>query len=220
MINCIDVGGESSALIAGGGSDPILRIWDPRKPGKTWLLIYVRYPFMYKYVKFNPRLVLTNISGTLAPSFQFSSHTSWITACKWHSRSWFHLLSASYDGKVMLWDLRTAVFTSYFSLFLIYHIFKARTVFETVLLVFFAANWPLSFLWKYQKRKKDGLLKFFFNKKCNKILINYKYRNLARWACFFRMVVQACFPTGWILENHLFLESWCSLFASKMVCLQ
>ncbi|KAI3669956.1 hypothetical protein L6452_41470 [Arctium lappa] len=78
VINCIDVGGESSALIAGGGSDPVLRIWDPRKP------------------------------GTLAPSFQFSSHTSWITACKWHSRSWFHLLSASYDGKVMLWDLRTA----------------------------------------------------------------------------------------------------------------
>lgn len=33
VINCIDVGGESSALIAGGGSDPILRIWDPRKPG-------------------------------------------------------------------------------------------------------------------------------------------------------------------------------------------
>ncbi|KAK1433135.1 hypothetical protein QVD17_10041 [Tagetes erecta] len=78
VINCIDVGGESSALIAGGGSDPILRVWDPRKP------------------------------GTLAPSFQFSSHTSWITACKWHSKSWFHLLSASYDGKVMLWDLRTA----------------------------------------------------------------------------------------------------------------
>ncbi|KAM0033474.1 putative transcription factor WD40-like family [Helianthus debilis subsp. tardiflorus] len=78
VINCVDVGGESSALIAAGGSDPILRIWDPRKP------------------------------GTLAPSFQFSSHTSWITTCKWHSRSWFHLLSSSYDGKVMLWDLRTA----------------------------------------------------------------------------------------------------------------
>ncbi|GJS39792.1 ribosome biogenesis protein WDR12 [Tanacetum coccineum] len=77
-INCIDVGGESSALIAGGGSDPILRIWDPRKP------------------------------GTLAPSFLFQSHTSWITACKWHARSWFHLLSASHDGKLMLWDLRTA----------------------------------------------------------------------------------------------------------------
>nr|GEX15912.1 ribosome biogenesis protein WDR12 homolog [Tanacetum cinerariifolium] len=34
-INCIDVGGESSALIAGGGSDPILRdgklmLWDLR----------------------------------------------------------------------------------------------------------------------------------------------------------------------------------------------
>ncbi|RVW82788.1 Ribosome biogenesis protein WDR12-like [Vitis vinifera] len=77
-LNCLDVGGESSALIAAGGSDTTLRIWDPRKP------------------------------GTLTPVFQFSSHTSWISACKWHHKSWFHLLSASYDGKVMLWDLRTA----------------------------------------------------------------------------------------------------------------
>lgn len=78
VLNCLVVGGESSALIAAGGSDPILRIWDPRKP------------------------------GSLAPIFQFSSHSSWITAIKWHSRSMFHLVSASYDGKVMLWDLRTA----------------------------------------------------------------------------------------------------------------
>lgn len=78
VINCLDVGGESSSLIAAGGSDPILRIWDPRKP------------------------------GTLAPTFQYSSHTSWISGCKWHDNSWYHLVSASYDGKVMLWDLRTA----------------------------------------------------------------------------------------------------------------
>ncbi|XP_028764508.1 ribosome biogenesis protein WDR12 homolog [Neltuma alba] len=77
-LNCLDVGGEGSAMIAAGGSDPVLRIWDPRKP------------------------------GTSAPVFQFASHTSWISACKWHDSSWFHLLSASYDGKVMLWDLRTA----------------------------------------------------------------------------------------------------------------
>ncbi|CAI9109832.1 OLC1v1009743C2 [Oldenlandia corymbosa var. corymbosa] len=76
--NCLDVGGEGSCLLAAGGSDPILRIWDPRKP------------------------------GTLAPTFQFSSHTSWISSCKWHDKSWYHLVSASYDGKVMLWDLRTA----------------------------------------------------------------------------------------------------------------
>ncbi|XP_050227697.1 ribosome biogenesis protein WDR12 homolog [Mercurialis annua] len=77
-LNCVHVGGEGSALIAAGGSDPILRIWDPRIPGTT------------------------------APIYQFSSHKSWISACKWHDKSWFHLLSASYDGKVMLWDLRTA----------------------------------------------------------------------------------------------------------------
>ncbi|GAV65690.1 WD40 domain-containing protein/NLE domain-containing protein [Cephalotus follicularis] len=78
VLNCVDVGGEGSALIAASGSDPILRIWDPRKP------------------------------GTSAPVYQFSSHSSWITSCKWHNKSWFHLLSSSYDGKVMLWDLRTA----------------------------------------------------------------------------------------------------------------
>lgn len=77
-LNCLDIGGEASALIAAGGSDPVLRIWDPRKP------------------------------GTSAPVFQFASHTSWVSACKWHDSSLFHLLSASYDGKVMLWDLRTA----------------------------------------------------------------------------------------------------------------
>ncbi|RID73463.1 hypothetical protein BRARA_B00615, partial [Brassica rapa] len=77
-LNTVDVGGEGSALVAAGGSDPILRVWDPRKP------------------------------GTSAPVFQFSSHASWISACKWHESSWFHLLSASYDGKIMLWDLRTA----------------------------------------------------------------------------------------------------------------
>ncbi|XP_010420221.1 PREDICTED: ribosome biogenesis protein WDR12 homolog [Camelina sativa] len=77
-LNTVDVGGEGSALIAAGGSDPILRVWDPRKP------------------------------GTSAPIFQFSSHSSWISACKWHRSSWYHLLSASYDGKIMLWDLRTA----------------------------------------------------------------------------------------------------------------
>ncbi|KNA05180.1 hypothetical protein SOVF_192760 [Spinacia oleracea] len=78
VLNCIDVGGESSALVSAGGSDGTLRIWDPRRP------------------------------GTLAPVYQFSSHTNWISACKWHKKSWFHLVSSSYDGKVMLWDLRTA----------------------------------------------------------------------------------------------------------------
>jgi len=54
-------------------------------------------------------------AGTSAPVFQFGSHTSWVSACKWHDQSWFHLLSASYDGKVMLWDLRTAVIYLYSS---------------------------------------------------------------------------------------------------------
>ncbi|KAH9610003.1 hypothetical protein KSS87_013976 [Heliosperma pusillum] len=78
VLNCIDVGGENSSLVAAGASDGTLRIWDPRRP------------------------------ESLAPVYQFSSHTNWISACKWHNKSWLHLASASYDGKVMVWDLRTA----------------------------------------------------------------------------------------------------------------
>ncbi|XWS40989.1 hypothetical protein CRYUN_Cryun17cG0042500 [Craigia yunnanensis] len=37
VLNCIDIGGEGSALIAAGGSDPILRIWDPRKPAMYYM---------------------------------------------------------------------------------------------------------------------------------------------------------------------------------------
>ncbi|XP_078430207.1 transducin/WD40 repeat-like superfamily protein [Wolffia australiana] len=77
-LNCVDVGGEGSALVAAGGSDPVLRIWDPRR------------------------------SGNIAPVYQFSSHASWISSCKWHPKSWLHLMSTSYDGKAMIWDLRTA----------------------------------------------------------------------------------------------------------------
>ncbi|EPS57478.1 hypothetical protein M569_17339, partial [Genlisea aurea] len=77
-LNCVDVGGEGGALVAAGGSDNVLQIWDPRKPG-TW-----------------------------HPIFQFPSHNSWVSSCKWHSKSWFHLVTASYDGKVRLFDLRTA----------------------------------------------------------------------------------------------------------------
>ncbi|PPS07078.1 hypothetical protein GOBAR_AA13581 [Gossypium barbadense] len=34
-LNCIDIGGEGLALTAAGGSDLVLRIWNPRKPGTT-----------------------------------------------------------------------------------------------------------------------------------------------------------------------------------------
>lgn len=43
VLNCLDIGGEGSALIAAGGSDPVIRIWDPRKPG---LLNKANYHFL------------------------------------------------------------------------------------------------------------------------------------------------------------------------------
>lgn len=32
-LHCLSVGGEGNALLAAGGADHLLRIWDPRLPG-------------------------------------------------------------------------------------------------------------------------------------------------------------------------------------------
>jgi hypothetical protein len=37
-LHCLSVGGVGSSLLAGGGADPVLRIWDPRIPGKWFRL--------------------------------------------------------------------------------------------------------------------------------------------------------------------------------------
>ncbi|GKD68571.1 ribosome biogenesis protein WDR12, partial [Tanacetum coccineum] len=92
------------------------------------------------------KLICLYITGTLAPSFLFQSHTSWITACKWHARSWFHLLSASHDGKLMLWDLRTA-----------WPLAKIESHEDKVL----AADWwngDSVYSWPFRRRKTISLL--------------------------------------------------------------
>ncbi|EFJ22134.1 hypothetical protein SELMODRAFT_175982 [Selaginella moellendorffii] len=78
-LHCLSVGGEGSSLVATGGADPVLRIWDTRMP------------------------------GTVVPVLQLTSHTSWISACKWHRQSPKHLLTSSYDGTVKMWDIRSKV---------------------------------------------------------------------------------------------------------------
>ncbi|KAL2633693.1 hypothetical protein R1flu_005172 [Riccia fluitans] len=78
-LHCLSIGGEGAALVATGGADSVLRIWDPR------------------------------IVGVVVPILQLSSHKGWITSCKWHPRSTYHLLSASHDGTVKLWDMRAKV---------------------------------------------------------------------------------------------------------------
>lgn len=78
-LHCLSVGGENSALVAAGGADPVLRIWDPRMPGIN------------------------------TPILQLSSHKAWVTACKWHQQSKYHILSASHDGSVKLWDIRSKI---------------------------------------------------------------------------------------------------------------
>ncbi|CAM6107149.1 unnamed protein product [Calypogeia fissa] len=76
---CLSIGGEGSALIATGGADRVLRIWDPR------------------------------MVGVAVPVLQLTSHQGWITSCRWHRRSTYHILSSSHDGTVKLWDVRAKV---------------------------------------------------------------------------------------------------------------
>lgn len=78
-LHCLSLGGENMVLFAAAGADPVLRIWDPRMP------------------------------GTNTPILELSSHKAWITACKWHQHSRYHILSASHDGSVKIWDIRSKI---------------------------------------------------------------------------------------------------------------
>ncbi|GBG61049.1 hypothetical protein CBR_g18642 [Chara braunii] len=79
-VHCLSVqDDDASSLIATGGSDNVLRIWDPRA------------------------------SDTAAPVMQLSSHKNWITAVKWSTKSENLLLSASHDNTVKIWDRRSKI---------------------------------------------------------------------------------------------------------------
>ena len=47
--------------------------------------------------------------GIMQDQKQLLSHTDWISALAWHPTSPHNLASASYDGSVKLWDLRSAI---------------------------------------------------------------------------------------------------------------
>lgn len=109
----------------------------PLELGKPRLYV-LKYLFLCIYCPSNCDLTshidiysfIYHLTGTSAPVYQFSSHSFWISTCKWHEKSRFHLLSASYDGKVMLWDLRTAVSTTLFtSLLLVVRLFISTYIF-------------------------------------------------------------------------------------------
>ena len=39
----------------------------------------------------------------------YSSHTHWISSVAWHPVSEHHVVSASYDNSLKLWDIRAAI---------------------------------------------------------------------------------------------------------------
>lgn len=70
----------SSSLLAFGGAERALRVWDPRARG-----------------------------GEALAMRACTSHTGWVSALAWHPTSQHHIVSASHDGTAKLWDLRASV---------------------------------------------------------------------------------------------------------------
>nr|AIF73520.1 WD40 protein [Volvox ferrisii] len=82
---CVATHGSSPHLVAFGCSDRALRLWDTRGPTRPGAA-----------------------SETLAVTTH-GSHANWVTAVAWCPSSAYHLATASHDGSVKLWDVRTAV---------------------------------------------------------------------------------------------------------------
>jgi hypothetical protein len=59
------VGGVGSSLLAGGGADPVLRIWDPRIPGKWFRLPADLFATVESAVAFVERVILKDVQSFL-----------------------------------------------------------------------------------------------------------------------------------------------------------
>lgn len=68
----------SSQLLVSGHSDNLIRIWDPRA------------------------------QDGLVVKMKFSGHSNWVSAVSWCPSSMLMFASASYDGSVRVWDMRSS----------------------------------------------------------------------------------------------------------------
>jgi ribosome biogenesis protein YTM1 len=71
---------SSARLVAFGGSDKVLRIWDTR-----------------------------GVSGEGLAVKSYAAHEGWISSLAWRPGSSYHVASGGHDGAVKLWDIRTSV---------------------------------------------------------------------------------------------------------------
>lgn len=72
--------GSSSDIVAFGGSDKALRIWDTR-----------------------------SVKGEGLDVRAYAAHEGWISSIAWRPNHSYHIATASHDGGVKMWDIRTAV---------------------------------------------------------------------------------------------------------------
>lgn len=88
VIYCLDTPNTPNTpthagLIAFGGAEKGVRLWDRREHHKQ---------------------------GTFTQALQtFQSHADWVSDVKWHPTAEHTLLSASFDGSIKLWDVRSAI---------------------------------------------------------------------------------------------------------------
>lgn len=70
----------SNSIVAFGGADTVLRVWDPRATKGEALAVKA-----------------------------YAAHQRWISALAWRPGNEFQLASLSHDGAVKMWDIRTPV---------------------------------------------------------------------------------------------------------------
>ena len=70
----------SGGLVAFGGAERAVRLWDPRARSSEVLAVR-----------------------------SLPSHGGWVAALAWHPTSLHHLVSASHDGSAKLWDVRASI---------------------------------------------------------------------------------------------------------------
>ncbi|KAI8816290.1 WD40-repeat-containing domain protein [Fimicolochytrium jonesii] len=109
---------SSTASLYSGGWDHSVRVWDVEQNTNTWTMGCEKVILAMDHSSFSGLLVTGHsdsvvrlwdprVQEGLIVKLKLASHTNWVSSVRWSPSSAYTFASASYDGTIKVWDIRS-----------------------------------------------------------------------------------------------------------------